>query len=67
MPPCHGGDRGFKSPRGRQIATKTPVSPVESPPYNGLKSVVLKSLASFIDEKAPKDTTLLKDINDIDN
>jgi len=29
--------------------------------------VVLKSLASYIDEKAPKDTTLLKDINDIDN
>ena len=25
--PCHGGDRGFKSPRGRQIASKTPVSP----------------------------------------
>ena len=51
MPPCHGGDRGFKSPRGRQIASKTPVSPVESPPYNGLKSVVFKSLASFFDEK----------------
>jgi hypothetical protein len=41
--PCHGGDRGFKSPRGRQTASKTPVSPVESPPYNGLKSVEHKA------------------------